>query len=705
MPRQTPLARTRNIGIMAHIDAGKTTTTERILFYTGRTYKIGEVHEGTATMDWMEQEQERGITITSAATTCFWRDIRVNIIDTPGHVDFTAEVERSLRVLDGAVAVFDSVAGVEPQSETVWRQADKYRVPRICFVNKMDRIGADFKRTFEQITTKLGGNPVAIQLPIGAEDKFVGVIDLVKMKAIRYKDETMGAEYIVDEIPADMLAEAKHYREQLVEKVSESDDKLLEKYLHGEELTEEEIKGALRKRVISSVHAKDGAEPAFVPVICGSAFKNKGVQPLLDAVVDYLPSPLDVPAIKGFDPDKGPDVLVERPASDDAPFSALAFKIMTDPFVGQLTFIRVYSGVMTAGQNAYNATKQKSERLGRLLQMHANKREEIKEVYAGDIAAAVGLKTVTTGDTICDERKPVVLESMDFPEPVISLSIEPKTKADQEKLGVGLQKLMAEDPTFRVKTDQQTGEVVIAGMGELHLEIIVDRLRREFNVEASTGRPQVAYKETLTRPADGEMKYAKQTGGRGQYGHAKIHLFPGEPGTGYIFENKVTQGSIPKEFIKPIDEGIKEALTRGVLAGYPVDDVRIVLYDGSYHDVDSSEMAFKIAGSMAFQDAAKKAKPVLLEPVMRVEVVVPKEHLGGVMGDLSSRRGQIQSQEDRGGTQIINARVPLSEMFGYATDLRSSTQGRATYSMHFDRYEPAPSNVSEEVVARVQGKT
>ena len=705
MPRQTPLARTRNIGIMAHIDAGKTTTTERILFYTGRTYKIGEVHEGTATMDWMEQEQERGITITSAATTCFWRDIRINIIDTPGHVDFTAEVERSLRVLDGAVAVFDSVAGVEPQSETVWRQADKYRVPRICFVNKMDRIGADFKRTFEQITTKLGGNPVAIQLPIGAEDKFAGVIDLVKMKAIRYKDETMGAEYIVEDIPANMLDEAKHYREQLVEKVSEADDKLLEKYLHGEELTEDEIKAALRKRVISSVHAKDGTEPAFVPVICGSAFKNKGVQPLLDAVVDYLPSPLDVPAIIGFDPDKGPEVLVERPASDDAPFSALAFKIMTDPFVGQLTFIRVYSGVMTAGSTAFNATKQKSERLGRLLQMHANKREEIKEVYAGDIAAAVGLKSVSTGDTICDEKKPVVLESMDFPEPVISLSIEPKTKADQEKLGVGLQKLMAEDPTFRVNTDQQTGEVVIAGMGELHLEIIVDRLRREFNVEASTGRPQVAYKETLTRPADGEMKYAKQTGGRGQYGHAKIHLYPGEPGTGYVFENKIVGGAIPREFIKPVDEGIKEALTRGVLAGYPIDDVRVELYDGSYHDVDSSEMAFKIAGSMAFQDAAKKAKPVLLEPVMRVEVVVPKEHLGGVMGDLSSRRGHIQSQEDRGGTQIINARVPLSEMFGYATDLRSSTQGRATYSMHFDRYEQAPSNVSEEVVARVQGKT
>ncbi len=690
---------------MAHIDAGKTTTTERILFYTGITYKIGEVHEGTAVMDWMEQEQERGITITSAATTCFWREHRVNIIDTPGHVDFTAEVERSLRVLDGAVAVFDAVAGVEPQSETVWRQADKYRVPRICFVNKMDRVGADFKRTFDQIVTKLGGNPVAIQLPIGSEDRFVGVVDLVGMKSITYKDETMGADYVVGEIPADMVDEAKHYREQLIEKVSEADDKLLEKYLHGEEISEDEIKAALRKRVNSSVHSTgDKAEPAFVPVICGSAFKNKGVQPLLDAVVDYLPSPVDVPPIIGFDPNKGPDAIVERPASDDAPFAALAFKIMTDPFVGQLTFIRVYSGVMTAGSSVYNSTKQKSERLGRLLKMHANKREEIKEVYAGDIAAAVGLKSVSTGDTICDEKKPVVLESMDFPEPVISLAIEPKTKADQEKLGQGLGKLMAEDPTFRVKTDQATGEVVIAGMGELHLEIIVDRLKREFNVEATVGRPQVAYKETLTRPADGEMKYAKQTGGRGQYGHAKIHLFPGEPGSGYVFENKITGGSIPREYIKPVDEGIKEALTRGVLAGYPVDDVRVELYDGSYHEVDSSEMAFKIAGSMAFQDAAKKAKPVLLEPMMRVEVVVPKEHLGGVMGDLSSRRGQIQSQEDRGGTQIINARVPLSEMFGYATDLRSSTQGRATYSMHFDRYEPAPSNVSEELVARVQGK-
>ncbi|HEY3884816.1 MAG TPA: elongation factor G [Vicinamibacterales bacterium] len=707
MPRETPLARTRNIGIMAHIDAGKTTTTERILFYTGITYKIGEVHEGTAVMDWMEQEQERGITITSAATTCFWREHRINIIDTPGHVDFTAEVERSLRVLDGSVAVFDAVAGVEPQSETVWRQADKYRVPRICFVNKMDRIGANFQRTFDQIISKLGGNPVAIQLPIGAEDKFVGVVDLIRMKSITYKDETMGADYIVGEIPADMIEQAKHFREQLIEKVSEVDDTILEKYLHGhaDQITEEEIKAALRKRVNASVHTEgEKGEPAFVPVICGSAFKNKGVQPLLDAVVDFLPSPIDVPPIKGFNPDKGPEAIEERPASDDAPFAALGFKIMTDPFVGQLTFIRIYSGILTAGSTIYNSTKQKNERIGRLLKMHANKREEIKEVYAGDIAAAVGLKTVSTGDTICDEKKPIVLESMDFPEPVISLAIEPKTKADQEKLGVGLQKLMAEDPTFRVKTDQQTGEVVIAGMGELHLEIIVDRLKREFNVDSSSGRPQVAYKETLTRPAEGEMRYAKQTGGRGQFAEVKIRLYPGEPGTGYVFENETSGGSIPKEYIKPVDEGIKEALTRGVLAGYPIDDVRIELYDGKHHEVDSSEMAFKIAGSMAFQDAAKKAKPVLLEPVMRVEVVVPKEHMGDVMGNLSSRRGQIQSQEDRGGTQIINARVPLSEMFGYATDLRSRTQGRATFSMHFDRYEQAPNHVSEEVVARVQGK-
>src|SRR4249919_107211 len=595
MPRTIPLNRCRNIGIMAHIDAGKTTTTERILFYTGITYKIGEVHEGTAVMDWMEQEQERGITITSAATTCTWRDIKINIIDTPGHVDFTAEVERSLRVLDGACAVFDAVSGVEPQSETVWRQADKYRVPRICFVNKMDRIGADFKATLAQIESKLGSNAVAIQLPIGAEDKFTGVIDLVQMKAITYKDETMGADYVVSEIPAELLAEAKHYREQLIEKVSEADDRILEKYLKGEEPSEDEIKAALRKRVNSSVRSKvtGKVEPAFVPVICGSAFKNKGVQPLLDAVVDFLPSPLDVPAIAGIDPDKKADPehpeanLIERPASDDAPFSALAFKIMTDPFVGQLTFFRVYSGVLTSGGSVLNATKTRTERIGRLLKMHANKRENIDEVYAGDIAAAVGLRSVSTGDTVCDEKSPIVLESMEFPEPVIHLAIEPKTKADQEKLGQGMQKLMQEDPTFRVRTDEQTGQVVIAGMGELHLEIIVDRLKREFAVEAMVGKPQVAYKETLTRPADGEMKYSKQTGGRGQYGHAKIHLYPGEPGSGYVFENEVTQGSIPREFIKPIDEGIKEALTRGVLAGYPVDDVRIVLYDGSYHDVDS----------------------------------------------------------------------------------------------------------------------
>jgi elongation factor G len=701
MPRQVPLNRTRNIGIMAHIDAGKTTTTERVLFYTGITYKIGEVHEGTAVMDWMEQEQERGITITSAATTCFWRDVRINIIDTPGHVDFTAEVERSLRVLDGACAVFDAVAGVEPQSETVWRQADKYRVPRICFVNKMDRIGADFRRTLDQIETKLGSNPVAIQLPIGAEDKFLGMVDLVRMKAITYQDETLGADYVESEIPADMMAEAHEFREKLIEKVSEHDDVILEKYLASEPISEAEIKRALRKRVIESVRT----EPSpFVVVVCGSAFKNKGVQPLLDAIVEYLPSPVDIPPITGLDQRAKEETLVERPASDDAPFAALAFKIMSDPFVGQLTFIRVYSGVLNTGTSVLNATKGKTERVGRLLKMHANKREEIKEVYAGDIAAAVGLKQVSTGDTLCDDKSPVVLEAMDFPEPVISLAIEPKTKGDQEKLGQGLSKLMAEDPTFRVKTDQQTGQVVISGMGELHLEIIVDRLKREFSVEASVGKPQVAYKETLTRPADGEMKYAKQTGGRGQYGHAKIHLYPGEPGTGYIFENEIVGGTIPREFIKPIDEGIKEALTRGVLAGYPIDDVRIVLYDGSYHDVDSSEMAFKIAGSLAFQDAAKKAKPVLLEPVMRVEVVVPKDYMGDVMGDLASRRGRIQSQEDRGGTQIINARVALSEMFGYATDLRSRTQGRATYSMHFDRYEQAPPDVSNEIVKRIQGQ-
>jgi elongation factor G len=649
----------------------------------------------------MEQEQERGITITSAATTCTWRDTRINIIDTPGHVDFTAEVERSLRVLDGAVAVFDSVAGVEPQSETVWRQADKYRVPRICFVNKMDRIGANFERTFEQIKSKLQANPVAIQFPIGSEDKFEGLVDVVKMKAIRWKDETLGADYIVEDVPAELQAEAHAYREQLIEKVSEVDDQILEMYLHGQEVPEERIKAALRKRVVESVQHEG---PAFVVVICGSAFKNKGVQPLLDAVVDYLPSPLEIPAMIGIDPNGAAGATTDRPASDDAPFAGLAFKIMTDPFVGQLTFIRVYSGVMTSGMSVYNATKQRHERIGRLLKMHANKREEIKEVYAGDIAAAVGLKSVSTGDTVCDEKKPVILEAMDFPEPVISLAIEPKTKADQEKLGMGLAKLMAEDPTFRVKTDTETGQVVIAGMGELHLEIIVDRLKREFSVEASVGKPQVAYKETVTRPSEGEGKWIKQSGGRGQYGHAKIRLIPRKPGEGYEFVNETAGGSIPKEFIKPIDMGIREAMTTGVLAGYPMDDVKVELYDGSYHDVDSNEMSFKFAGSMAFKDAAKKGHPVLMEPIMRVEVVVPEEHMGDVIGDITSRRGHIQSMEVRGGSQVINSRVPLSEMFGYATDLRSSTQGRGSYSMHFDRYEPAPASVSEEVVAKVQGR-
>ena len=701
MSRTVPIDKVRNIGIMAHIDAGKTTTTERILYYTGITYKIGEVHEGTAVMDWMEQEQERGITITSAATTCFWRDHRINIIDTPGHVDFTAEVERSLRVLDGAVAVFDAVGGVEPQSETVWRQADKYRVPRICFVNKMDRVGADFKGTLEQIKRKLQANPVAIQLPIGSEDKFQGVIDLVCMRALRYKDETLGADVIVDEIPEEYRAEVHEYREHLIEKISEWDDRLLEKYLVGEPISAEEINAVLRRRTIESVRRE---KAPFVPVICGAAFKNKGVQPLLDAVVDYLPSPEDIPPVVGLDPNKGDDVHTERPASDEAPFSALAFKIMTDPFVGQLAFIRVYSGVMTSGSMVYNATRGKTERVGRLLKMHANKREEIKEVYAGDIAAAVGLRSVTTGDTICDEKHPIVLEAMVFPEPVISLAIEPKTKADQEKLGQGLAKLQAEDPTFRVNTDVDTGQVVIRGMGELHLEILVDRLSREFNVEASVGRPQVAYKETLTHEAKGEGRYIRQTGGHGQYGHAKIRLTPRHPGEGFEFVNEIVGGAVPREYIKPVEEGIREAMSAGVLAGYPVDDVGVTLYDGSYHEVDSSEMAFKIAGSMAFKDAARHATPVLLEPIMKVEVVVPEEYMGDVMGDLNGRRGKIVSMEARGGTQIVKARVPLSEMFGYATDLRSRTQGRATYTMHFERYEQAPQSVSEEVVARIQGK-
>jgi elongation factor G len=698
VPRQTPIERTRNIGIAAHIDAGKTTATERILYYTGVSYKIGEVHEGTAVMDWMEQEQERGITITSAATTCFWREHRINIIDTPGHVDFTAEVERSLRVLDGAVALFDAVAGVQPQSETVWRQADKYKVPRIAFINKMDRVGADFLHSIQTMHERLSAkNAVAIQLPLGTEDRHQGVIDLVEMKAYRYLDETLGAKYEVEEIPAELRDEAEHYREELIEKAAEAaheagDDAALEKYVAGVKPTVAELKAAIRKGTIAM---------KLFPVLCGSAFKNKGVQPLLDAVVDYLPSPLDVPPTVANDPATGE--LVTREPRDDAPFAALVFKIMTDPFVGQLAFFRVYSGNLKSGDTVLNSSRGTKERIGRLLKMHANKREEIKEVYAGDIAAAVGLRNVTTGDTISDPGKPVVLESINFPAPVIALAVEPKTKADQEKLGTGLAKLMSEDPTFRVETDKDTGQTKISGMGELHLEIIVDRLKREFGVEANVGKPQVAYKETIRKQGKGEGRWIKQTGGRGQYGHAKIELEPA-PGEGFVFENEITGGSIPKEYIKPVEEGIKEALQRGILAGYPVVDVRVKLYDGSYHEVDSSEMAFKLAGSLAFQDAAKKASPVLLEPIMKVEVVTPDDYTGAVTGDLSSRRGHLEGQISRGGTQIITAMVPLSNMFGYSTDLRSRTQGRATYTMHFEKYAEAPRNVSEEVVAKVMGK-
>ena len=699
MSRQVPLERTRNIGIMAHIDAGKTTTTERVLFYTGITYKIGEVHDGTAVMDWMAQEQERGITITSAATTCMWRGHRINIIDTPGHVDFTAEVERSLRVLDGAVAVFDAVGGVEPQSETVWRQADKYRVPRICFVNKMDRVGADFRRTLTQIREKLQANPVAVQLPLGAEDGFAGVIDLVAMKAVRYRDESLGAESVLEEIPADRLEEAAAAREALIEKVCEVDDRLLEKYLHGQPIEAEEIVPVLRRRTIESVGNEDAP---FVPVLCGSAFKNKGVQPLIDCVIDYLPSPADIPPVTGTAPDR--EAVLERPARDDAPFSALAFKIMTDSYVGQLSFIRVYSGVMASGATIYNPRLGRRERIGRLLKMHANKREEIEQVYAGDIAAAVGLKTVATGDTICDRAHPVVLETMEFPTPVITLAIEPKTKADQEKLGQGLAKLTTEDPTFQVRTDDETGQVVVSGMGELHLEIIVDRLRREFGVAATVGRPQVAYRETLTKPAEAEGRYVKQTGGRGQYGHVRLSVVPGPAGDGFAFENRIFGGAIPKEFIASVEAGVREAVTTGILAGYPVEDVTVTLFDGSSHDVDSSEMAFKIAASMAFRNAARLAAPVLLEPIMKVEVVVPEVYMGDIIADINGRRGKVRSMEAHGGTQIVNARVPLAEMFGYATELRSRTQGRATYTMHFDRYDQVPQAVSEEIVARIQGR-
>src|SRR5712692_1621891 len=692
MPRPLPLDRTRNIGIMAHIDAGKTTTTERILYYTGISYKIGEVHEGTAVMDWMVQEQERGITITSAATTCFWREHRVNIIDTPGHVDFTIEVERSLRVLDGAVAVFCGVGGVEPQSETVWRQADRYAVPRIAFVNKMDRVGADFDRVVREIRERLRANPLVLQLPLGREEAFRGVIDLVTMKAIVWEDESLGARYREEEIPAAEREAASAARERLVEALADVSERVMEKYLNGEEIAEEEIRAAIRTGTV---------QMKIVPVVCGSAFKNKGVQLLLDAVIDYLPSPLDVPPMRGTNPNTGNEE--ERLASDSEPFTALAFKIMSDPYVGTLTFLRVYAGVMSTGSYVYNSVKGKKERIGRLLKMHANKREEIKEVYAGDIAAAVGLRDVTTGDTISDPGKPVVLESINFPAPVIALAVEPKTKADQEKLGQGLAKLMQEDPTFKVETDKDTGQTKISGMGELHLEILVERLKREFNVEANVGKPQVAYKETIRKAAKGEGRHIKQTGGHGQYGVCKIEVEPA-PGEGYVFENEITGGTIPKEYIKPVQEGIKEALLRGILAGYPVVDVRVKLYDGSYHEVDSSEMAFKLAGSLAFQDAAKKASPVLLEPIMKVEVVTPDDYTGAVTGDLSSRRGHMEGQISRGGTQIITALVPLSNMFGYSTDLRSRTQGRATYTMHFEKYAEAPRNVSEEVVAKVMGK-
>jgi elongation factor G len=693
MPRQSPLRQTRNIGIMAHIDAGKTTATERILYYTGITHKLGEVHEGTATMDWMEQEQERGITITSAATTCFWNDFRINIIDTPGHVDFTAEVERSLRVLDGAICLLGAVEGVEPQTETVWRQGDKYRVPRMVFVNKMDRTGADFHRCVEMVKSRLKANAVAVQLPLGKEDTFSGVIDLMTMKAIVYRDETLGAAFEVIDIPPELYDEAKAFREKMLEVICENDDVLLEKYFNGQSISVDELKTSLRASALSL---------KLTPVVCGSAFKNKGIQQLLDAVVDYLPSPLDLPPVVGTTLDGSQEAI--RRADDNEPFAGLVFKIMTDPFVGQLAFFRVYSGMMKAGSYVYNSTKDSRERVGRLLKMHANKREEIKEVYAGDIAAAVGLRTVTTGDTICVEDSPIILESMDFPVPVISVAIEPKTKGDQEKLGLALGKLAQEDPTFKVATDPDTGQTIISGMGELHLEILVDRMFREFGVSANVGKPQVAYRETIRKRAEAEGKFIRQTGGRGQYGHVKIILEPNEPGKGFEFINKIVGGAIPKEYIGPVEKGIVEALETGVLAGYEVQDVKVTLYDGSYHEVDSSEIAFKIAGSMAVKEAASKASPVLLEPIMKVEVVVPEEFMGSVMGDLNSRRGRIETSEPRAGSQVITAVVPLSEMFGYSTDLRSMTQGRATYSMHFFRYEQAPKLVSDEIVAKVQGR-
>ncbi|MGH7844865.1 MAG: elongation factor G [Candidatus Binatia bacterium] len=692
MARTIALDKTRNIGIMAHIDAGKTTTTERILYYTGINYKIGEVDEGTATMDWMVQEQERGITITSAATTCLWRDYRINIIDTPGHVDFTIEVERSLRVLDGAIAVLCAVGGVEPQTETVWRQADKYGVPRIAFLNKMDRVGADFYRVYQMIQDRLGARPLPIQLPIGAEENFEGIVDLLQMKAILWEEESLGAKYRVAEIPASMRERAAEYHEKLLETVAEVDEGIMERYLEGKQIKENDLHGAIRKACL---------DLKVVPVLCGAAFRNKGVQSLLDAVVDYLPSPFDVPPVQGQDPNSHKEAT--RPPSDDAPFSALAFKIMTDPFVGALTFFRVYSGYLTSGSSVYNSTKGKRERIGRLLKMHANKREEIKEVYAGDIAAAVGLRGTTTGDTLCNELHPIILESIEFPEPVISIAIEPKSKADQEKLGLSLQRLAMEDPSFRVRTDEETGQTIISGMGELHLEIIVDRLLREFSVGANVGKPQVAYKETIRKAVEREGKFIRQTGGRGQYGHVELRVEPQPPGGGLEFIDAVKGGAIPREYIPAVEKGVREATESGPLAGYPMVDVKVTLLDGSYHEVDSSEIAFKIAGSMAFKEAVSKAAPVLLEPIMDVEVVVPEVFMGEVIGNISSRRGKVLKMDTRPAAQVITARIPLAEMFGYATDLRSMTQGRATYTMQFSHYEPVPTAISEEISAKAVG--
>ena len=694
MPRQYSLEKTRNIGIMAHIDAGKTTTTERILYYTGMTHRIGEVDEGTATMDWMEQEKERGITITSAATTCFWKNHRINIIDTPGHVDFTIEVERSLRVLDGAVAVFDSVQGVEPQSETVWRQADRYHVPRIAFMNKMDRMGADFYESVKSMVDRLGTRPVPVQIPIGKEASFRGPVDLISMRGVFFDDETLGAKFVVDEIPEDLRNLAKEYRDKMIEALADCDETVMEKYLDGREVSAEEIRAALRKGTLAM---------KIVPVLCGASFKNKGVQLLLDAIIDFLPSPLDVPPIVGLDPKTGAEI--PRQVSDDEHFSALAFKIMTDPFVGQLTYFRVYSGVLKSGSYIYNVTKDSKERIGRLLKMHSNKREETKEVYAGDIAAAVGLKNTTTGDTLCDENHPVLLEVMKFPEPVISMAIEPKTKVDQEKMGISLQKLVQEDPSLRVASDEETGQTIISGMGELHLEIIVDRLLREFKVEANVGKPQVAFRETIRSDAEAEGKYIRQTGGRGQYGHVYLKVEPQEPGKGFEFVNKIVGGAIPREYIPAVEKGIREAMENGVVAGYPMVDIKVILFDGSYHDVDSSEIAFKIAGSMGFKEATRRATPVLLEPVMDLEVIVPEEYMGDVIGDLNSRRGKIQGMKVRAGAQVITAQVPLKEMFGYATDLRSMTQGRGVFTMQFSHYEMVPKNISDEIIAKVQGTT